>query len=69
MKHPVLIYWSEEDNSFLASAIGLLGCVSHGDTYQEALSEALDASRIWIETAHDLGRVIPYPWRDAVSLI
>lgn len=37
-KYPVMIYWSDEDSAFLATAIGLKNCTADGETMQEALT-------------------------------
>ena len=37
-KYEVIIYWSREDESFIAEVPELAGCVADGATYQEALS-------------------------------
>lgn len=60
-KYEVIIYWSEEDNAFIAEVPELPGCLSDGKTYHEALSNAEQIIREWIETATELGRPIPEP--------
>ncbi len=37
------------------------GCMADGSTYQEALANAEQIIREWIETASDLGRALPKP--------
>jgi predicted RNase H-like HicB family nuclease len=59
IKYEVIIYWSEEDESFIAEVPELPGCMAHGDTQDAALSNALDAIRLWIETAKEFGDPIP----------
>jgi predicted RNase H-like HicB family nuclease len=58
-KYEIIIYWSDEDKSFIAEVPELPGCMSDGKTYQEALSNADIIINEWIETAKDLGREIP----------
>jgi predicted RNase H-like HicB family nuclease len=58
-KYEVIIYWSEEDSSFLAEVPELPGCMADGKTHQEALSNAEIIINEWIETAKELGREIP----------
>ncbi|MCF6126642.1 MULTISPECIES: type II toxin-antitoxin system HicB family antitoxin [Mesorhizobium] len=41
----------------------LPGCVSDGDTPEEAIANVQDAIAAWIEAAHELGRSIPRPSR------
>jgi len=61
MKYELIIYWSEEDNSFIAEVPELPGCAADGETYIEALQNAQIAMQEWIETAQELGRLIPQP--------
>ena len=51
----------EDGGGFLASVPDLPGCVSDGDTPEEAVSNVQDAIDAWIEAAHELGRIIPKP--------
>ena len=60
-KYEIIIYWSEEDQLFLAEVPELPGCVADGDTSQQALANAEIVIREWIETAKELGRSIPAP--------
>ncbi|MGA3096357.1 MAG: type II toxin-antitoxin system HicB family antitoxin [Bryobacteraceae bacterium] len=61
MKHGVIIYWSDEDGAFVAEAPELPGCMAHGDTQEGALGNALDAMRLWLDTAKEFGDPIPEP--------
>ena len=61
MKYEVIIYWSNEDNAFIAEVPELAGCASDGATYQEALKNVEIIIQEWIETAKELGRPIPEP--------
>ena len=60
-KYEVIIYWSEEDQAFIAEVPELSGCSADGPTRQEALSSAETVIAEWIETARELGRPIPEP--------
>jgi predicted RNase H-like HicB family nuclease len=60
-RYEIIIFWSEEDNSFVAEVPELSGCMADGATYQEALSNAESAIRDWVDTANRLGRSIPKP--------
>ncbi|NBC49483.1 MAG: type II toxin-antitoxin system HicB family antitoxin [Gammaproteobacteria bacterium] len=60
-KYEILIYWSAEDNAYLAEVPELPGCMADGASYQEALKNAELIIREWIETAQELGRTIPEP--------
>ena len=60
-KYEIIIYWSEEDNAFIAEIPELPGCMADGATYQEAISNTEIIIQEWIETAEELGRAIPQP--------
>jgi len=60
-KYEIIIYWSQEDNAFIAEVPELPGCMADGKTYREALSNAEVVIREWIDTAKELGRLIPQP--------
>jgi predicted RNase H-like HicB family nuclease len=60
-KYEVILYWSEQDQAFIAEVPELPGCAADGKTYQQALSNVELIIREWIETATELGREIPTP--------
>lgn len=60
-KYEVIIYWSEDDKSFIAEVPELSGCMADGKSYQEALANVQIVIDEWIETAKLLNRVIPIP--------
>ena len=60
-KYEIIIYWSKEDNSFIAEVPELTGCMADGNSYMEALQNVQVAINEWIETALSLGRTIPEP--------
>ncbi len=61
VKYEVIIYWSDEDEAFIAEVPELPGCMADGATYQEALANTEVVIQEWIETAQGLGRTIPEP--------
>lgn len=61
LRYEITIYWSSEDDAYLAEVPELPGCIADGATYEEALAEALAAVEAWIETARELGREVPTP--------
>lgn len=61
IKYEVIIYWSDEDQAFIAEVPELPGCAADGTTYQEALANVEVVIQEWIETAKELGRPIPEP--------
>lgn len=60
-KYEVIIYWSEQDQAFIAEVPELPGCAADGKTYQGALASVEVIIREWIDTAKELGRPIPTP--------
>ncbi|MDO8744006.1 MAG: type II toxin-antitoxin system HicB family antitoxin [Candidatus Brocadiaceae bacterium] len=60
-KYEIIIYWNEEDQSFIAEVPELPGCVADGATYKEALTNVEVIIQEWIVTAKELGRPIPQP--------
>ena len=60
-KYEMIIYWSEEDQAFIAEVPELPGCAADGKSYQEALANAEIVTQEWLETARELGREIPTP--------
>ena len=60
-RYEVIIYWSEEDQAFLAEVPELPGCMADGATYADAVSNVEVVIGEWIETAQRLGRPIPEP--------
>jgi len=57
--YEIIVYWSKEDNSFIAEVPELLGCMADGQTYVEAVQNAEIVIDEWIETAQLMGRSIP----------
>ena len=57
---------SEEDGGgFLATVPELPGCMSDGETPQEALENVYDAIICWMEATREMGRPVPEPKRAA----
>jgi len=61
IRYEIILYWSKEDQAFIAEVPELAGCAADGETYQEALANVEVIIREWIETARELGRAIPEP--------
>jgi predicted RNase H-like HicB family nuclease len=61
IRYEIILYWSKDDQAFIAEVPELPGCAADGETYQEALANAEVIIREWIETARELGRSIPEP--------
>jgi predicted RNase H-like HicB family nuclease len=60
-KYEIVIYWSKEDEAFIAEVPELPGCVADGATYAEAVANVDVIIQEWIEAASELGRPIPEP--------
>lgn len=61
LKYEVIIYWSSDDDAFIAEIPELPGCAADGATHREALTNVETVAAEWIETARELGRPIPEP--------
>ncbi len=57
----MIIYWSDDDQSFVVEVPELPGCMADGPTYREAAANAERVIGEWIETTRELGREIPVP--------
>ena len=60
-KYEIIIYWSNEDNAFIAEVPELPGCMAHGETPEKALKNAKESIQLWIDTAKEFGDIIPEP--------
>lgn len=61
MRYELIIYWSNDDDSFVVEVPELPGCMADGNTYAKAVKNAEAIIDQWIETARTLGRPIPEP--------
>ena len=61
IRYEMIIYWSSEDQAFVAEVPELPGCMADGATYQETLSNVETVIQEWCDTERELGRVIPEP--------
>ena len=60
-RYEIIIYWSNEDNTFIAEVPGLAGCMAHGNSYEEALANVKEAILLWVDTAKEFGDPVPAP--------
>lgn len=60
-RYEIILYWSDEDDAFIAEVPELPGCAADGASRREALANAEVIIQEWIETARELGRSIPEP--------
>jgi predicted RNase H-like HicB family nuclease len=61
IRYEIILYWSKENEAFIAEVPELPGCAADGATYLEALENVQVVIQEWIETAQELGRPIPAP--------
>ncbi|MCG5493812.1 type II toxin-antitoxin system HicB family antitoxin [Ectothiorhodospira variabilis] len=61
IRYELIIYWSDEDQSFVVEVPELPGCMADGETYEQAVANAQQVIEEWIETARELGRAVPEP--------
>ena len=61
IRYEIILYWSKEDQAFIAEVPELPGCAADGVSYQEAVANVEVVIREWIEQAQQLGRSIPAP--------
>jgi predicted RNase H-like HicB family nuclease len=59
LHYEIILYWSQEDQAFIAEVPELPGCAADGETYQEALQNVEIIMQEWIQTAEELERTIP----------
>ena len=55
------IFYSDEDEGFIADIPDLKFCSAFGETSEIALKEVLAAQKLWLEAAMETGREIPKP--------
>ena len=58
-KYEVIIYWSQEDEAFIADVPELPGCMAHGASQLAALENINQAMELWLDTAREFGDPIP----------
>jgi predicted RNase H-like HicB family nuclease len=60
-KYEIVLYWSGEDQIFVAEVPELPGCMAHGNTPQDALASVQEAIQLWVDTAVEFGDPVPEP--------
>jgi predicted RNase H-like HicB family nuclease len=60
-RYEIIIYWSDEDQAFIAEVPELAGCAADGASYQEATSNVQTIIDEWLQAAREQGRSIPEP--------
>ena len=59
--YPIEVYWSEEDEIWVATIPDFRYCTALGDTPEEAVAEVLVAKAAWLESAREGGVPLPEP--------
>ena len=67
--YAIEIFYSEEDEGFIAVVPELPGCSAFGETQERALREVKIAMKLWLETAKEIGREIPAPQKRSLMAI
>lgn len=60
-RYEIILYWSNEDQVFVAEAPELPGCLAHGETEETALANIKEAMGLWLDTARKYSDEIPKP--------
>ena len=61
MRYPIEVFWSDEDEGYIAVAPDLSGASAWGKTQAEAIKELHTAIELWIKAARKVGNVVPRP--------
>jgi predicted RNase H-like HicB family nuclease len=54
-RYEIILYWSDEDQAYLADVPELAGCAGDGATYQEALDNVGLVITEWMENGQGVG--------------
>ena len=68
-KYEIILYWSNEDQAFVAEAPELPRCMAPGDDQESALRNIKDAMHFWVDRARELGRPVPEPKGERLMLV
>ena len=60
-RYSLVIRWSNEDQAYLVTVPELPRVITHGETYEEAVKQGLDAIETWLDFAQEAGIPIPPP--------
>jgi len=60
-KYQIIIYWSKEDNCYLAEVPELPGCMADGKSLTEVTENVKTIIKEWVECAIEDGETIPEP--------
>jgi predicted RNase H-like HicB family nuclease len=59
MMRQVILYPDHEDGGWVVEVPSLPGCISQGETREQALANARDAIDTWIDGATQVGMPVP----------
>jgi len=59
--YPVIVFYSDEDQGYIAKAVDLKGCSAFGETPEQALKELETAVELWLSVAENDHSEIPAP--------
>ena len=65
--YPIEVFWSNEDQAWVADIPDLAFCSALGATPHEAVAEVEQAAEAWLEAAKATGRPIPSPSRRSIK--
>ena len=60
-RYEIILYWSAQDDAFVAEVPELPGCAAHGSTQIEALRQVQEAMELWLDVARERGVAVPEP--------
>lgn len=60
-RYHIDVFWSADDDCWIANVPDLRYCSAHGDTPAEAVAEAEVAMSLWLDVAREQGLPIPDP--------
>jgi len=60
-KYAIEIFYSEEDEGYIAVVLELAGCSAFGESEEDALEEIMTGIELWLQAAGTEGREIPQP--------
>lgn len=66
--YSMIIQWSDEDNKFIVTIPEFTGCMTHGNTYEEAVKNGQEAIEVCVEAERISGRPLPQPHIYATGL-
>jgi antitoxin HicB len=71
-RYTAFIEPDQEEGGYVVTVPDLPGCVTQGETFDEAIAMAKDAITLYIESLRDLGRPVPqgheYPGGTIISV-